>query len=76
MPYEGVLVDYMDALKETSNGDFTVTYTHGSKGSRLVHPTSSFSGVVQDVKDGLADMGLGSFYAYDFPCVFSNYTST
>mmetsp|Transcript_5441 Transcript_5441/g.13625 ORF Transcript_5441/g.13625 Transcript_5441/m.13625 type:complete len:357 (+) Transcript_5441:326-1396(+) len=62
VPYEGVLNDYMDALVHTSNGNFNVTYTFGSKASRLLHPTSPWTAVIQDVKDGLIDMGLGPFW--------------
>jgi len=39
-----------------------MTYTFGSASSRLLHPTSSFTAVVQDVKDGLVDMGVGPYW--------------
>ena len=60
--YEGVLINYMQALQRTAGGDFNVTYTYGSKASRLLHPTSSYTAVVQDINNGLVDMAIGPFW--------------
>lgn len=56
IPFEGVLINYLNALQDLSNNDFNVTYTYGSKASKLVHPTSAYTAVVQDIQDGLVDM--------------------
>jgi len=36
VPYEGVHINYVNSLQSISNGDFTVKYVHGSKGSMKV----------------------------------------
>ena len=61
-PYEGVTIDFLHALQLESKEDFNLSYTFGSRSSRLVHPTSSYTSVVQDVHDGLIDMGVGYFW--------------
>ena len=39
-----------------------MTYTHTSKASLKMYPTSSFTAAVQDVENGLVDMALGPFW--------------
>ena len=53
VPHEGVHIDFVKSLQDISGGDFTVEYTHGSRASRLVHPSSPGTAAVQDVADGL-----------------------
>ncbi|KAL7550375.1 hypothetical protein ACHAWF_013616 [Thalassiosira exigua] len=62
VPFEGAMVDYLDELQTLSEGDFEVEWTHGSKASKLVHPSSSYTAVAQDVKDGLVDMAVGPIW--------------
>ncbi|KAL7531912.1 hypothetical protein ACHAWF_003952 [Thalassiosira exigua] len=57
IPFEGALIDYLHRLQAISGGDFNVTYTHASRASSLVHPDSAYTAVVQDIEDGLVDMG-------------------
>jgi len=48
---------------QLSGGDIRVlNITHRSKGSNVLHPTSSFTAAVQDVANGLADMSIGPFW--------------
>lgn len=53
MPYEGVLVNYLNALQDIADGDFEIDYSYGSKASQRIHPTSAYNAAVQDVHDGL-----------------------
>jgi len=63
MIFEGVYPNFVAKLMKISNGDIAnITYTYKSKASSLVHPTSSFSAAVQDIKDGLVDMSVGPFW--------------
>ena len=43
IPFEGVLINYLNALQDLSNNDFTINYTYGSKAAKLVHPTSAYT---------------------------------
>ena len=43
VPYEGVLINYLKSLEEISNGDFSLSFTYGSKASELVHPKSAYT---------------------------------
>ena len=55
---EGIYPDYLKSIVEISNGDMkNVSYTYRSRASSVVHPTSSYTATVQDIKDGLIDMG-------------------
>ena len=67
VPFEGAMVDYLDELQTLSGGDFEVEWTHGSKASKLVHPSSSYTAVAQDVKDGLVDMAVGESSSFILP---------
>jgi len=63
LPYEGVYINYIKKLLKLSNGDIkNITYTHRSKSSGIVHPSSSFTAAVQDVEDGLVHMAVGPFW--------------
>ena len=62
VPVEGVIVDYLDALQELSEGEFNVIYRFGSRASRLVHPSSTYTAVVGDVEDGVVDLGAAPFF--------------
>jgi len=63
IPFGGLYVDYLNTIKDLSNGDIqNVTYTHTSKASLKMYPTSSFTAAVQDVENGLVDMALGPFW--------------
>ncbi|KAL7531863.1 hypothetical protein ACHAXR_004282, partial [Thalassiosira sp. AJA248-18] len=62
IPWEGATLDYFRSLMSIADGDFGVTYTHGSRAAKKIHPKSSFTAVVQDVKDGLVDLGIGPFW--------------
>lgn len=58
------MVNYIESLRHLANDDFNISYTYGSKASRLLHPASSFTAAVQDVKDGLVDFGVGPFWVF------------
>jgi len=73
-PYEGVAIDLLNSLQLESKEDFNVAYTFGSRSSRLIHPTSSYTSVVQDVHDGLVDMGLGYFWVTGERLKLSSFT--
>jgi len=61
--FEGVYPSYVEKLVEISNGDISkFTYTHRSRVSSDLHPSSSFTAAVQDLKDGLVDMSVGPFW--------------
>jgi len=61
--FEGVYPNFVAKLMKITNGDIAnITYTHKSKASSLVHPTSPFSAAVQDIKDGLVDVSIGPFW--------------
>lgn len=63
IPWEGAYPKYLKKLVEISQGDIkNVTFTHRSRASSLVHPTSSFTASVQDIQDGLLDMAVGPFW--------------
>lgn len=47
---------------ELSGGALNVTYTYGSKALQMLHPSSKWNAAVQDIKDGWADMAIGSFW--------------
>ena len=53
VPHEGVHIDFVKSLQDISGGDFAVEYIHGSRASRLAHPSSPGSAAVQDVVDGI-----------------------
>lgn len=56
-PYEGVYVHYLKKIMEVSNGDIrSMTFTHRSRASSILSPTSNFTAAVHDVEDGLVDM--------------------
>lgn len=60
VPYEGIYANYIEEIIKISNGDIkNVTYTHGSRASRVIHPKSMYTATVQDVADGLVDMAVG-----------------
>ena len=63
IPFEGVFINYADSIKENSGGDIAdIKYTHRSRISGELHPTSSYTAAVQDVKDGIVDMSVGNFW--------------
>ena len=62
IPYEGIVMNYIQSLEALAEGDFSIEYTHGSRGSKLAHPSSSFTAVVQDIANGLVDIGAGPFW--------------
>lgn len=62
IPYEGVMIDYLDQVQALADGDFTIEWTFGSKASRLVHPSSAYTASVQDIQDGLIDMAVGPIW--------------
>jgi hypothetical protein len=39
-----------------------MNFTHRSRVSGIVHPSSSFTAAVQDIEDGLVDMAVGPFW--------------
>ncbi|KAL7551347.1 hypothetical protein ACHAWF_014536 [Thalassiosira exigua] len=63
VPYDGIYPRYMKELVTVSNGDIEdVVYTYRSRASQSLHPTSNFTAVVQDIENGLYDMGVGPFW--------------
>eukprot|EP00591_Stephanopyxis_turris_P018071 CAMPEP_0195539896 /NCGR_PEP_ID=MMETSP0794_2-20130614/50295_1 /TAXON_ID=515487 /ORGANISM="Stephanopyxis turris, Strain CCMP 815" /LENGTH=748 /DNA_ID=CAMNT_0040673955 /DNA_START=67 /DNA_END=2310 /DNA_ORIENTATION=+ len=63
IPFEGAYIDYMNDIAALSNGDIKkLNYTHRSKGSDTLHPSSKFTAAVQDVGNGLSDMATGPFW--------------
>jgi len=59
VPYEGVYPTFVESIVKISKGDITnITYTHRSKVSTDLHPTSLFTAAIQDVQDGLVDMSV------------------
>ena len=65
IPFEGVFINYAESIKENSGGDIAdIKYTHRSRVSGKLHPTSSYTAAVQDVKDGFVDMSVGNFCEY------------
>jgi len=63
IPYEGVYIHHLNQIVAISNGDIqNITLTHRSRASGIVHPTSSYTAAVQDIKDGLISMGVGPFW--------------
>ncbi|KAL7533390.1 hypothetical protein ACHAXR_007666, partial [Thalassiosira sp. AJA248-18] len=50
------------SLMRIAEGELNISYTFGSQSSRRVHPTSSFTAVIQDIEDGLVDAGVGPFW--------------
>lgn len=62
VPYEGVMVDYLRELQDLSGGDFEVEWTHGSRASKRVHPSSAYTASVQDIADGTVDLAVGPIW--------------
>ena len=57
IPFEGMYINFAKSIVEISNGDIrSMNFTHRSRVSSIVHPTSSFTAAVQDIEDGLVDM--------------------
>ena len=57
IPFEGIYINFVKSIMEISNGDIrSMNFTHRSRVSSIVHPTSSFTAAVQDIEDGLVDM--------------------
>ena len=57
IPYEGLYINYAKSIMEISNGDIrSMNFTHPSRASIILHPTSKFTAAVQDIEDGLVDM--------------------
>lgn len=74
IPFEGAMIDYLDQLQQLADGDFDVEWTIGSKASKLVHPSSSYTAIVQDVTDGLIDMAVGPIWITGERLRLSTYT--
>lgn len=56
-------MEYIDEIMKISNGDIKqINFTHGSKASLRMHPTSRFTAAVQDINDGLVDLSVGPFW--------------
>lgn len=68
------MIDYLDQLQELADGDFNVEWTFGSKASKLVHPSSSYTAIVQDVKDGIIDLAVGPIWITGERLSLSTYT--
>ena len=47
MPAEGVNLNFVHSLQGIAEGGFTVDYVHGSRASRVVHPSSPGTAAVQ-----------------------------
>ena len=62
VPYEGVMVDYLRELQDLSDGDFEIEWTHGSRASKRVHPSSAYTASVQDIADGTVDLAVGPIW--------------
>lgn len=63
IPFGGLYIDYINAIVQLSNGDIkNASFTHSSKASIKQHPTSAFTAAVQDVENGLVDLGVGPFW--------------
>ncbi|KAL7532059.1 hypothetical protein ACHAWF_003999 [Thalassiosira exigua] len=63
VPYQGIYPRYMKELVKVSDGDIKeVVYTHRSCASESLHPTSNFTAIVEDIENGLYDMGVGVFW--------------
>ena len=63
IPFEGVYIHFVKEITAISNGDIrSMNFTHRSKVSGVVHPTSSFTAAVLDIEDGLVDMAVGPFW--------------
>jgi len=63
IPFEGVYIHFVKEIMAISNGDIrSMNFTHRSKVSGVVHPTSSFTAAVLDIEDGLVDMAVGPFW--------------
>ncbi|KAL7529626.1 hypothetical protein ACHAXR_003059, partial [Thalassiosira sp. AJA248-18] len=62
VPFEGITIDYLNSLVGLSGGELDITFTHGSKGALKVHPESTYMAVIQDVEDGVVDMGASQFW--------------
>ena len=57
IPFEGIYINFVKSIMEISKGDIrSMNFTHRSRVSSIVHPTSSFTAAVQDIEDGLVDM--------------------
>jgi hypothetical protein len=63
VPYEGILVDYVNDLIRISNGDIMrIYYTEVSNAAKIEHPTSVFNAMIQDVAYGLVDMTVAPLW--------------
>jgi len=63
IPFEGAYIDFVKNIVQLSAGDIKeLNYTYRSKGSDIVHPTSSFTASVRDIQGGLSDMAVGPFW--------------
>ncbi|KAL7533811.1 hypothetical protein ACHAXR_005454, partial [Thalassiosira sp. AJA248-18] len=62
VPYEGVHINYAKSLEAAAEGDFTLKFIHGSRASKVVHPSSPGNAAVQDVADGLVDIAIGPIW--------------
>ena len=61
--FDGAYVHFAQKVVELSSGDIGgLELTHKSKVGSIIHPYSSFTAAVQDIKDGLVDMGIGPFW--------------
>jgi hypothetical protein len=61
--YEGIFPEFIRKVVEISNGDIAdFSYTFKSRAASVLHPTSSYTATVQDVEDGLIDMGVAPFW--------------
>ena len=61
--YEGIFPDYIKSIVGISKGDIkNVSYTYRSRSSNILHPASSYTATVQDIEDGLIDMGVAPFW--------------
>ena len=61
--YDGIFPDYIENIVRISSGDIkNVSYTYRSRASSIIHPTSSYTATVQDIQDGLIDIGVAPFW--------------
>ena len=62
VPFEGVHIEFVRSLQSVADGEFNVTYTHGTRANKLIHKTSAYTAAVQDIEDGLVDLAVGPFW--------------
>ena len=61
VPWTGAVPDYLNTIAELSDMDgFNFTWRSG--GGTAAQPTSSYTAAVQDVKSGVAEMGVALFW--------------